>query len=698
MTTQSQLTARSTDLICNVFLSYMQEIQRKESFVFAEHLKRHNIRFNVKNVIVLTDLYIPIYMVFVASLGPKFSFCRPDMSESIFEFSVVFDRLKERVKDYISMSTIAKQHVKFNAKLSEQSFCERTTTTTRAQSFIELQMRLTRTFLSKNVHIRIFRADKGGKVIVTDEQTYENKMKRFIDSNVNNGIYFHLNSIKFQYVKMICEEKYDQLIRAFNAAFEADRLLGHKDLSKQLLKEPFIISRIYGLFKINKDDYPVRPIISSTCCMGKPLEKWILSKLEIIAERIGKHQIKSARQLFNYVNGKKLDGKGHVLVTWDFDSMFTNIPFQRTKDIIRKFYHIIQAETSVTEEVFLEALTFLVEGCAFFTFKDEIYLQTDGLSMGNSLSQVLAEITTSYFLIEALTRFNSEDVSFIFKYVDDIIGGVEETRLSDIQRAIEETTGMKLKVCHESDANEVDYLQMRIRRQKHNGNSIDVHWVQKEYSSKSILNYHSFHPWNMKVNVVMEFIRNAFSLSSKMHWNTTTVSLRETLRNSNYSCRFTNNSIARVFCGNDNKNGKSAFKKQAIVKRSYIACPYYPGAVNFIKRSMRKVGIENVSLAPSIISNNRSMIFSSLKDKRKLDCITNASFTTRCTECDFSCVLYTSNDDINSTLNAFMKDESSLLFRHHRNTGHVINREIDKRGMKLYKSRNDLCRAKKFCL
>lgn len=47
---------------------------------------------------------------------------------------------------------------------------------------------------------------------------------------------------------------------------------------------------------------------------------------------------------------------------------------------------------------FLDALVLIVEECAFFSFENEIYLQTEGLSMGNSLSQVLAEITTSYFL------------------------------------------------------------------------------------------------------------------------------------------------------------------------------------------------------------------------------------------------------------------------------------------------------------
>lgn len=89
--------------------------------------------------------------------------------------------------------------------------------------------------------------------------------------------------------------------------------------------------------------------------------------------------------------------------------MFTNIPFQKTKDIIRKYYHLIEKETSVPVDLFLKALTLLIEECAFFTFKDEIYLQMEGLAMGNSLGQILAEITTCFFLNEALSQYDDSE-------------------------------------------------------------------------------------------------------------------------------------------------------------------------------------------------------------------------------------------------------------------------------------------------
>lgn len=88
-----------------------------------------------------------------------------------------------------------------------------------------------------------------------------------------------------------CEEKYKQLVNMINAVLERDRALGFKNLCKPLLNEPFIIrfsKYSNGLFKIHKVDYSVRPIVSSMYCMGKPLEKWLLAKLDVIAKQLCK--------------------------------------------------------------------------------------------------------------------------------------------------------------------------------------------------------------------------------------------------------------------------------------------------------------------------------------------------------------------------------------------------------------------------
>lgn len=224
--------------------------------------------------------------------------------------------------------------------------------------------------------------------------------------------------------------------------------------------------------------------------------------------------------------------------------------------------------------MFLECLTLLIEELGFFTYEGRLYLQAEGLSMGNSLSQILAEITTSYFLNEALAEFKEDEISFVFKFVDDIVGGVKSSCLDAIQESIEKQSGMKLKVCLENDENEVDYLQMKLKRHADKNNLIDVFWTQKEYGSKVILNYHSFHPWQMKENVVFEYIMNALALSSKSHWGKVTTALRKTLRRSGYPRKFVDDKVSQAIRGrNENRKVVRGDDEDDV---TYIRCPFQP--------------------------------------------------------------------------------------------------------------------------
>lgn len=78
---------------------------------------------------------------------------------------------------------------------------------------------------------------------------------------------------------------------------------------------------------------------------------------------------------------------------------------------------------------------------------------------------------------------------------------------------------MSLKLVLEDERSEVEFLQMKIGRSGENGDCVYLKWSQKEYSAKRILDFQSFHPWRMKVNVVREFIRTILRLTSFRLWN-----------------------------------------------------------------------------------------------------------------------------------------------------------------------------------
>lgn len=281
-------------------------------------------------------------------------------------------------------------------------------------------------FLRMNRNVIITSADKGGRAVITERLTYELKMAEHLDDSVKKGVYRRLNNVSFNVIRKLCETKYELVRIEVNDVFAVDVSRNYECCSGQLTFDPFVVSKIYGGLKIHKEGYPIRPIVSAVNCMGKPLSKWLLEKLKIIATHVNKNQIRSSGELIEKVSNLRLKDSNHKLVTWDFNSMFTNIPFEKTKYVIEKYYYLIQGQTTMSCELFLKCLSFVIEDTAFFTYKDEIFLQMSGLAMGNSLSQILAEITTSYYLFEALSKFNCGEITFCYKYVDDLLAALDE--------------------------------------------------------------------------------------------------------------------------------------------------------------------------------------------------------------------------------------------------------------------------------
>lgn len=689
-------------------------------------MRRFNINFCKENCIILTAIKIPIYLCFIASLGQKFSYPTDTNDKEIFEYLISYDKIGNDIGDYGSSLLFKKERSKFIQKFFQNNFRNSFCKATKAQEFINQMMKRSRNFLHNNPDIIVLPADKGGRMVVTDLSTYKEKMRAHIQSNVDKKFYYHCKTIDFEYARNFCETKYNELRVVINNYFSNDKNMGFMNLCFPLAFEPFILSRIFGYFKVQKTGIPIRPIISSTNCMGQHLSKWLLVKLNIIAQHLGEFQLKNGMDLSQRIDKYRLNQK-HVLVTWDYDNMFTNIPFGTTKKIIREFYYLIEKETSMPVDVFLEAISFLIEGCSYFSYENEIYRQIKGLSMGNSLSQILAEITTSYFLKNASAKFKNGEISLLFKYVDDIFGAIDSEFVNDVQEEISsQQVGLQLKIENENSNREINYLNLTIGRYPEEDNKIYVKFWQKECSCKHILDFHSFHPEKMKRNVTQEFINNALKVSSAEHWKEVIALARQTLRNSNYPNKYINKQInkAQKLLGeviiyssigvtdldavellkfydpqidelttrpSRKYNGKLRTKNK---QRKYVAHPYHPPISTFTSRMVKKLNFNDVTLAPRIIKNNRNLIVSNVKDKRAPNCLVNSSFAIRCEDCDFMSTIHTDQYDIERTMKHQLTNPNAEIAKHCKTNQHSVGTVIDKRDVVQHKCKGDVILAK----
>lgn len=404
------------------------------------------------------------------------------------------------------------------------------------QKFISKQFSKTVSFLKNNMNIIIAQADKGGKVVIMDKRLHNLKMENYLEENTKNHVYFKCNDLSVSDVSECVERKYDQLRLSINGFLVNDAKLRFKDLCYPLVFEPFGIPRINGNIKVHKDDFPIRPIISSINCQGNFLMEWLLKKLDFIAELLKSCRISNSVELFKALNGVQLD-ENHELVTWDYDSMYTNIPIDVAKGIIRKFYYCIEDTTTVPVDLFLEAISFLTEHSTYFLHNTGVYRQCKGLAMGNSLSKILAEIVTRSFIIDAIEKFSDADIRFLKIYIDDIFGIMNVNVINDVEKEIlRNCKFLKLKVVRENERNEVNFLNSTIQRIKQDGNKsiLKFKWYQKECSSKRILDFQSSHPISMKKAICEEFMKNALLVSDESHWIEVEKSVCSILDASNY--------------------------------------------------------------------------------------------------------------------------------------------------------------------
>ena len=179
---------------------------------------------------------------------------------------------------------------------------------------------------------------------------------------------------------------------------------------------------MYGLCKVHKDQTngaelpPFRPILSAIRTCSYNLAKFFVPILKEFT--INEYTVKDS---FSFAGEIVEQDSNLYMVSFDVESLFTNIPLDETINICTdRVYHRKKKVKGLLKRHFKQLLTYATKSSCFL-FNGTYYCQIDGVAMGSPLGPTLANLFLAYheekWLNDCPVQFKPK---FFRRYVDDV--------------------------------------------------------------------------------------------------------------------------------------------------------------------------------------------------------------------------------------------------------------------------------------
>lgn len=365
-----------------------------------------------------------------------------------------------------------------------------------------LHMTLNR--LSKIRNLKICSFDKGQGIVLVDTDDYNHKLNGILSDSSKFKIIPVPNDIK-KHPVCIEENKLSRYLNKYVKNKVDDSVY------KDILPSGSNIARIYGTVKVHKNNYPVRPIVSTIGAANYKLAKYLdnLIKPHINDDLM----LKSTNDFISVLDDVKHKINRHsTLVSFDVENLFTNVPVTEAINIATKLvYSPSNANKPKYEEkVFKDLLKFATSGC--FLMNDTVYQQVDGVSMGSPLGPTLANV----FLANLEHKWQDLPFSPVVyrRYVDDIIAVFNNEQHIDVFHNFLNIQHSNLHFTSEVGNKELPFLDVLLKIDEDN---ILTEIYRKPTFTGLLLNFNALCPRNWKNTLVLGMLHRAYNVST--NWN-----------------------------------------------------------------------------------------------------------------------------------------------------------------------------------
>lgn len=500
------------------FASFVSECKRffgeaktsKECEIEFDH-RPTGISYNRKALINKTDCLVPEDIQMGLSFGWKFLFPYSTTDENLHQALAELDKCIEDTIPVLS------QHEAFaeTAKILKNKEDFRHNDLLCWLSFVSLR---TQEFFAENQHVFATRSDKGGHTVIINVDDYDSAIG---DMLRDTHTYQRLEDDENPLQDLISEEK--RLIY----------LIKHNKKCSHLLNgciEPDIsqLGKFYGLPKVHKEVFKLRPIVALNSAPGNIIGKVFGLMLKSVFPMTSYH-VKDSYKMKEFIDEAWILEED-VLVSYDAVSMYTRIPGQLVKDIIMDKYIDFFIKFGIGKSILDKLLNFLLNECVVFSTPFGTYKQKEGIPMGGIISPSLARIVMDRVISHVYNRV--PEISFIKVFVDDTLAAVHHSKTEEVLRAFNDfDPRMKFTMEHESYGGSINFLNLTVIRQ---GNFLISNWYRKGFASGRLLNYYSSHKRTTVMGTAEGFIKTVLKLSDPIFYQRNKNIVIETLRDNSF--------------------------------------------------------------------------------------------------------------------------------------------------------------------
>ena len=321
--------------------------------------------------------------------------------------------------------------------------------------------------------------------------------------------------------------------------------------------------------KVHKEGYPMRPVVSmigtAEYQLAKYLDDWIKPHIP------STYMLKSTQEFLTKINEVKIE-EGDYCVSFDVKSLFTNIPLEETIKIVADYIFADNSRILVpmSKLIFTRLLRLATQG--MFLYKNTLYQQIDGVSMGSCLAPTLANFFLAHLeskmLFKKIQPFHPK---FYARYVDDVYC-VFQCRVN-YQRFMDTLNSLHPNITFtvEVGSNKLPFLDVEVELVDTQINT----WVyRKNTNTNVIMNFTDITPKSWKAGLVKCFLNRALNVCSSSYLFQKEVKfLKSLFLENSYTSSFFE-TVYDAFMSNQRRNILEETREETEQRRIIIKLPF----------------------------------------------------------------------------------------------------------------------------